>query len=144
MAHAEFQDIAVGSGIPVNLITAVYCTVYTFFTCGPYLQCSTIQHQIESSHRAQACSTIRENAVYANEVGRVPNFCKNKWCHLWTVPVQPKFRCHPKLRQIVCISWLLGSIVRISQSFPTTFSLLSQLPWKWPSKNMIWKIHEPK
>ena len=66
-------------------------------------------------------------------------FSKNWWCHLWMVPVQPKFRCHPKLRQIVCIFWLLGSIVRISQSFPTTFSLLSQLPWKWwrPSKNII-------
>ena len=67
-------------------------------------------------------------------------FQKNWWRHLWTVPVQPKFRCHPKLRQIVCTFWLLGSIVQISQSFPTTFSLLSQLPWKWwiPNKNIIY------
>ena len=30
MAHAEFQDIPFGSGIPVNLITVVYCTMYNF------------------------------------------------------------------------------------------------------------------
>ena len=35
--HLEQQlNVKKYSGITVNLITVVYCTVYTFFPCGPY------------------------------------------------------------------------------------------------------------
>ena len=47
--------------------TSVYCV--HFFACRPYLQCSTIQLQIESSCPALVCSTIRENAVYLVSMG---------------------------------------------------------------------------